>query len=69
MIDPWIDATTIFIAAVFALAGVAKGVIGLGLPPIAMGLLAVVMAPVDAAAILLLRSSPMSCRWSRDHRC
>jgi uncharacterized membrane protein YfcA len=50
------EATTIFVAAVFALAGFAKGVIGLGLPTISMGLLAVVMAPMEAAAILVLPS-------------
>jgi hypothetical protein len=48
--------TLIFIAAVFTLAGFAKGVIGLGLPAISMGLLAVVMPPIEAAAILILRS-------------
>lgn len=48
--------TTIFIAAVFALAGLTKGIIGLGLPTLSMGLLAVVMAPVEAAAILVLPS-------------
>lgn len=51
-----IDATTIFIAAVFALAGLTKGIVGLGLPTISMGLLAVVMTPVEAAAILVLPS-------------
>ena len=50
------DGTLIFIAAVFALAGFVKGAIGLGLPTIAMGLLAVVMPPVEAAAILILPS-------------
>jgi uncharacterized protein len=50
------DGTTIFIAAVFALAGLAKGIIGLGLPTISMGLLAVIMPPVEAAAILVLPS-------------
>ena len=50
------EGATLFVAAVFALAGLVKGVIGLGLPTIAMGLLAVVMAPVEAAAILLLPS-------------
>jgi uncharacterized protein len=49
-------ATDIFIAAVFALAGVVKGIIGLGLPTIAMGLLAVVISPLQAAAILVLPS-------------
>jgi uncharacterized protein len=50
------DTTLIFIAAVFAVAGFAKGVIGLGLPTIAMGLLAIVMPPIEAAAILILPS-------------
>ena len=44
----------IFIAAVFALAGLVKGVIGLGLPTISMGLHALVMSPVEAAAILIV---------------
>ena len=48
--------TALFIAAVFVLAGFVKGVIGLGLPTIAMGLLALVMPPVEAAALLLLPS-------------
>lgn len=51
-----IDATIVFIGLVFAVAGVAKGVIGLGLPTISMGLLATMMPPVQAAAILLLPS-------------
>jgi len=48
--------TVIFIGAVFALAGFIKGVIGLGLPTISMGLLAIVMPPVEAAAIPILPS-------------
>lgn len=40
----------------FPLAGFVKGAIGLGLPTIAMGLLAVVMTPVEAAAILVVPS-------------
>jgi len=50
------DPTLIVVAAVFVLAGLVKGVIGLGLPTISMGLLAVVMPPVQAAALLLLPS-------------
>jgi uncharacterized membrane protein YfcA len=50
------DATLIFIGAVFALAGFGKGVIGLGLPTISMGLLATGLPPVRAAAILILPS-------------
>ena len=50
------EGATIFVAAVFALAGIVKGVIGLGLPTISMGLLAIVMPPVEAAALLILPS-------------
>jgi uncharacterized membrane protein YfcA len=51
-----IDANTLFIAAVFVLAGLTKGMIGLGLPTISMGLLALTMPPVHAAALLALPS-------------
>jgi uncharacterized membrane protein YfcA len=51
-----LDQTLIFIAAVFVVAGLTKGVIGLGLPTISMGLLALVMPPVQAAALLALPS-------------
>ena len=51
-----LDTTLIFVGAVFVLAGFVKGVIGLGLPTVGMGLLAVVMPPVEAAAILILPS-------------
>ena len=42
--------------AVFVLAGFVKGVIGMGLPTIAMGLLSVAMPPAQAAALLVLPS-------------
>lgn len=45
-----------WIMAVFLLAGLVKGVVGMGLPTIAMGLLAVAMRPAEAAAILLIPS-------------
>src|SRR5215472_12961875 len=48
--------TLLVVAVVFALAGFVKGVIGLGLPTISMGPLAIVMPPVEAAAILILPS-------------
>jgi len=51
-----LDPVLIYVGCVFALAGFIKGVIGLGLPTISMGLLAVVMPPVHAAAILILPS-------------
>lgn len=44
------------ILSVFLLAGMVKGIIGLGLPTIAMGLLALSMPPVSAAALLLIPS-------------
>jgi uncharacterized protein len=43
-----------FIAAVFLVAGGIKGVLGLGLPTVAMGLLSIVMTPVQAAGILVI---------------
>jgi uncharacterized membrane protein YfcA len=48
--------TLTFVLAVFLLAGFTKGIIGLGLPTISMGLLAVVLSPVEAAALLILPS-------------
>jgi uncharacterized membrane protein YfcA len=51
------DPTTLaFVAAVFLLAGFVKGVIGLGLPTIAMGLLGLALGPAPAAALLLAPS-------------
>lgn len=40
----------------YLLAGLVKGVIGMGLPTVAMGLLAAVMTPAQAAAILIAPS-------------
>ena len=51
-----LDGTTVFVAAVFVLAGLVKGVIGLGLPTVSMGLLALVMSTPEAAALLVLPS-------------
>jgi uncharacterized membrane protein YfcA len=42
------------IAAAFLLAGFVKGVIGLGLPTVSMGLLAVTMPPAHALAIVIV---------------
>jgi hypothetical protein len=44
----------LLIAAVFLLAGFIKGVIGLGLPTVSMGLLAVTMQPAHALAIVIV---------------
>ncbi len=43
-------------AGAFLLAGFVKGVIGLGLPTVAIGLLGLVMSPAQAAAILVVPS-------------
>ncbi len=46
----------LFCALVFTAAGVVKGVVGLGLPTLAMALLALAMTPAQAAALLVLPS-------------
>lgn len=46
----------VFVLVVFVVAGFTKGIIGLGLPTISMGLLAVVLPPTEAAALLILPS-------------
>ena len=48
--------TALLIGATFLLAGLVKGVIGMGLPTVAMGLLALVLPPAEAAAILVVPS-------------
>ncbi len=49
-------ASQLLVALVFFIAGVTKGVIGLGLPTISMALLALMMAPAEAAALLVVPS-------------
>ena len=46
----------ILVAAVFVLGGFVKGVVGLGLPTITMGLLSLSMPPAQAAALLVVPS-------------
>src|SRR6266436_5087698 len=50
MVDPLL----LLIAAAFLLAGFIKGVLGLGLPTVSMGLLAVTMPPGQAIAIVIV---------------
>jgi uncharacterized protein len=45
-----------WVTLAFVLAGTVKGVIGMGLPLVAMGALGLVMAPVQAAALLVVPS-------------
>ena len=44
------------VTATFLLAGMVKGVIGLGLPTVAVGLLGIVLPPAEAAALLVVPS-------------
>jgi uncharacterized membrane protein YfcA len=44
------------VAAIFTLAGLVKGVIGMGLPTVAIGLLGLMMPPAQAAAMLIVPS-------------
>ncbi len=55
----WFATTAAVLAAIaftFVLAGFVKGVVGLGLPTIAMGLLGIFMAPAQAATLLIVPS-------------
>lgn len=44
------------VAAIFLVAGLAKGVVGLGLPTVSVAMLSLVMSPLEAAAILIIPS-------------
>lgn len=50
-------ALSLLVVLTFVLAGAVKGVIGLGLPTVAMGLLGLAMAPAQAAALLIVPSA------------
>ncbi len=50
-------ALSLLVIVTFVLAGAVKGVIGLGLPTIAMGLLGLAMPPAQAAALLIVPST------------
>jgi uncharacterized protein len=52
--DRMFEPMLLLIAAAFLLAGFIKGVIGLGLPTVSMGLLAVTMPPAQALAIVIV---------------
>jgi uncharacterized membrane protein YfcA len=52
--NPMFDSLLILIAIAFLLAGFVKGALGLGLPTVSMGLLAVSMPPAQALAIVIV---------------
>src|SRR3954462_4063183 len=51
---PMFDSLLLLVPAAFLLAGFVKGVLGLGLPTVSMGLLAVTMPPGRALAIIIV---------------
>jgi uncharacterized membrane protein YfcA len=53
---PWVTSEILTIALVFLLAGFVKGVAGMGLPTVAMGLLGLAAAPAQAAALVVVPS-------------
>jgi uncharacterized protein len=50
------DTSALLISLTFVLAGLVKGVIGMGLPTVAVGLLGLMMTPAQAAALLIIPS-------------
>jgi uncharacterized membrane protein YfcA len=48
---------TLIITAIFVLAGLVKGITGMGLPTVAIALLSLRMPPLEAAALLIVPSS------------
>lgn len=50
-------ALSLLVVITFVLAGAVKGIIGLGLPTVAMGLLGLAMPPAQAAALLIVPST------------
>lgn len=51
------------IALTFLLAGFVKGVVGLGLPTVSVGLLGLAMPPMQAAALLIVPSMVTNVRY------
>ena len=51
MADP---ALAVFVGLAFLFAGFIKGAVGIGLPTIVMGLLSIVIAPAQAAALMIV---------------
>ncbi|NYT86552.1 sulfite exporter TauE/SafE family protein [Pollutimonas harenae] len=56
MFDDYTLWSFLLVTAVFVLAGLVKGIVGLGLPTISMALLSIFMIPAQAAALLVIPS-------------
>ena len=54
--NDYLSSHVLIIALTFFLAGTVKGVAGMGLPTVAMGVLSAIMSPVSAASLLVIPS-------------
>jgi uncharacterized membrane protein YfcA len=54
--NDYLSPLVLIIALTFFLAGIVKGVTGMGLPTVAVGVLGAIMSPVSAAALLVIPS-------------
>ncbi len=54
--NDYLSPHVLIIALTFFLAGIVKGVTGMGLPTVAMGILGAIMSPVSAASLLVIPS-------------
>src|SRR5215470_3156156 len=54
--NDYLSPHVLIVALTFFLAGTVKGVTGLGLPTVAMGILGAIMSPVSAASLLVIPS-------------
>src|SRR5215831_2296655 len=54
--NDYLSPHVLIIALTFFLAGIVKGVAGMGLPTFAMGILSAIMSPVSAASLLVIPS-------------
>src|SRR3979409_557254 len=52
----YLSSHVLVVALTFFLAGIVKGVAGMGLPTVAMGVLSAIMSPVSAASLLVIPS-------------
>jgi uncharacterized protein len=52
----YLSSHVLIVALTFFVAGIVKGVAGMGLPTVAMGVLSAIMAPVSAASLLVIPS-------------
>ena len=54
--NDYLSPHVLIIALTFFLAGIVKGVTGMGLPTVSMGILGAIMSPVSAASLLVIPS-------------